>query len=181
MKIQYEERKIIDNICEFYMAGFIFITMFVFSIMLYINLIRYPDLEGKFITLGIALLSDVIPIFFIWLIVQHKNDKRLKDTGEKVKACIVATGVIKYRYRRHRDVYYVTVKYHGKQVNIYQIKNNKAYQILAMLLQPYAIKKPVEIPIDIYRVKNKIYADLESINLMQIEGFEAIEKEIERN
>ena len=50
-----------------------------------------------------------------------------------------------------------------------------------MLLQPYAIKKPVEIPIDIYRVKNKIYADLESINLMQIEGFEAIEKEIERN
>ena len=79
--------------------------------------------------------------------------------------------------------YYITVLYNDSYyVDIKSIQYNKAYKLLAMLLNPYPIKEKIEIPIDIYVYKNKVYADLNSVDFTKVKGYDEcrnmIEKEI---
>ena len=48
-----------------------------------------------------------------------------------------------------------------------------------MLLNPYPVRKMVEVPMDVYIYKNKIYADLESVDLTKMEGYDELKKDCE--
>lgn len=70
--------------------------------------------------------------------------------------------------------YFITIVYDDskKNIDITDIKNDKAYKLLSMLFDPYPIKASIRIPIDVYIYKNKVYPDLESTDFTKIEGYE---------
>ena len=48
-----------------------------------------------------------------------------------------------------------------------------------MLLDSYPVKEQKKIPIDLYVHKNKVYADLETVDLSKVEGYEEAVKLVE--
>ena len=77
--------------------------------------------------------------------------------------------------------YYITILYNNSYyIDIKSIKCDKAYKLLAMLLNPYPIKETIEIPIDVYMYKNKVYADLNSMDLTKAKGYEEYKRLIEK-
>lgn len=96
----------------------------------------------------------------------NKDYRKIRDIGVKNKGYIIDTGFtchgrISYKY------FYITVLYNKKTIKVYRIKDNKQYKILKILLnsEDYPVTNSVKIPIDIYGYKDKIYADLESVDL----------------
>lgn len=76
--------------------------------------------------------------------------------------------------------HYITVTYNNScTIDIKSIEYNQAYKLLGMLLNPYPVKEKIQIPIDIYIYKNKVYADLNSVDLSKIKGYEEYKKLIE--
>lgn len=127
--------------------------------------------------LGIVVISVASYVYYD-IIVGSMNIKRkyIKEIGEKVSANIISVGV--YRGRGHEN-YFITVSYRGKNKEIYYIKNNMAYEILKLLLNPFPIKYEVNVPINIYIYKNKVYADLDSVDLAMVKGYEDAKKAVE--
>jgi len=77
--------------------------------------------------------------------------------------------------------YYITVFYNNSYyIDIKSIKYNDAYVLLGMLLNPFPIKEKIQVPIDVYLYKNKVYADLNSVKIHEIEGYEECKKIIEK-
>ena len=111
MKLQYEKEKLLNKSYVIFGIVFIFTLLLISSIIVYINITRYLEPQISLMMLSVVFLAILMPIFLMVLIMQRRNDKNLKDIGEKISASIVATGVIKYRYRGHEDVYYITVSY----------------------------------------------------------------------
>ncbi len=83
--------------------------------------------------------------------------------------------------RTRVTLFYIEILYDRKKYKIHKIKYNKGYRILKVILDSgnYPIKKEIEIPIDIYLYKNKIYADLDSVDLSKVEGYEEAKKIVE--
>ena len=107
-------------------------------------------------------------------------DSSIKEKGEKVKAYIIDTG---YRKPVSKNAmfadynYYIEICYGKRNKRVYNIKYNKAYRIIEMLLNPYPIKCEVKIPINVYVYKNRIYADLKSLDIEKQQGFKEISKQ----
>lgn len=107
----------------------------------------------------------------------NKDYKIIKKIGKKMKSNIIDIGFTCHG-RSWSKYFYITVLYDEKTVKIYRMKENKEYRILRVLLdqQDYPVIKRIQIPIDIYVYKNKIYADLESVDLSKISGYEEAKK-----
>ena len=110
----------------------------------------------------------------------NKENKYLKEIGKKNTGYIINTG-FSCHGRSCYKLYYITILYKEKFINIYKLKDNNAYKILTLLLnsQSYPINKIIKIPIDIYCYKNKIYADFENLKLSDFEGYEEAKKVVE--
>ena len=163
------------------------------------------DIKGSIHILFI-LLEVLIIIGIIYQIYSIKEENAIRNkeiwkNGEKYIGNIIDIGytrkinilgrhytIEKVPYSEHsisHDIidYYITVQYNNSYcVDVKSIQYNKAYKILAMILNPYPIKEKIEIPIEIYVYKNKIYADLNSLDICKLKGYEEckmlIEKEI---
>lgn len=70
--------------------------------------------------------------------------------------------------------YFITISCDDlkKNIDIRDIKNDKAYKLISILLDPYPIKSNVKIPIDLYIYKHKVYPDLESTDFSKVKGYE---------
>ena len=90
-------------------------------------------------------------------------------------------GRIKNENSRY-NLYYITIVYKEKVKNIYQLQDNNAYKILKLILDThtYPVEKAINIPVDIYVYKNKIYVDFESVILSSLEGYEEAKKVVEK-
>jgi len=79
--------------------------------------------------------------------------------------------------------YFITIIYDDlkKNIDIQDIKNDKAYKVLTVLFDPYPIKTNIKIPIDVYIYKNTIYPDLESTDFSKVEGYEEALSIINKN
>ena len=150
-----------------------------------------------FIFMGLLAIIGII--YQIYSIIEEDKirNKEIWKNGEKHKAYIIDIGYIrKIRMGRmhitqkisysnqnidhHIVDYYITILYDNSYyADIYSIQYNKAYMMLGMLLNPYPIKEKIEVPIDIYVYKNKVYADLDSVDLAKIQGYEECKKIIE--
>lgn len=62
------------------------------------------------------------------------------------------------------------------------MQDNNAYEILKLILDShtYPVEKAVNIPVDIYIYKNKIYVDFESVKLSTLEGYEEAKNVVEK-
>lgn len=80
------------------------------------------------------------------------------------------------------NLYYITIVYNEKIKNIYKLQDNNAYKILKLILDThtYPVAKPINIPVDVYVYKNKIYVDFESVKLSTLEGYEEAKNVVEK-
>lgn len=125
----------------------------------------------------------------IWLIIicvfskikdkLNKDYKYLKEDDNVKKIVGNIVGVGKINDGIYRNNYYITVEYDEFITRINFVEANKAFSILEMLLDSYPVKEQKKIPIDLYVHKNKIYADLETVDLSKVEGYEEAEKLVE--
>lgn len=113
--------------------------------------------------------------FFKLLGKRNYDMKNLKEIGTKVNGEIVEIKKLKY-YRSYRFSETLVVTYEDKCILVYDILENEAFRVLKILLDEYPLKKQKTIPIDVYTYKNKVYVDLESVDLSRVEGYkEALE------
>ena len=102
---------------------------------------------------------------------------KLKEAGRKLEAEIVKVkreySVIGRGTNRYENI--IEVSYENKVKKIRCIKYNKAFYILSLLL-----KECESVPIEIYVKKNKVYADLDSVDLTKIKGYDEMEKIAEK-
>lgn len=171
------------NLFSYKLNKYLFIILFVLYILFLImcfNLELADRIANIFLFLGLNVFSVAIILTINFFPQYNKDFKEIKDIGEKVKAYIVDTGFTCHG-RVHFRYFYITVLYNKKIKKVYGIKYNKAYKILKILLdsQQYPIINSVKIPIDINVKKNKIYADLESVDLSKIDGYEEARKVVE--
>lgn len=146
----------------------------------------------KILPFIILVVVGMIIILYLCNPKKQKNKKytKVKDIEHKIEGNIISTGYeimysgidnsISYkRSRGRRELYYILVSYDDKIMKVRDLKNNIAYKILCLLLDPYPIKKERYIPIDIYINKKNVYVDLESVDLSKIEGFAEAKKIVE--
>lgn len=68
--------------------------------------------------------------------------------------------------------YFISIEYdNSKTIEVRGIKNDKAYKLVSILLDPYPVNNNIKIPIDIYIYKNKVYPDLHSTDFSKIENY----------
>lgn len=155
-------------------------------------------------------LIVIVAIICLIYSVKKEKDIRIREVwrkGEKYQGYIEEIGYIKSNYHPHHHGhrwkefidekvpyqnnqnipnnriidYYITVFYNNSYyIDIKSIKYNDAYVLLGMLLNPFPIKEKIKVPIDMYLYKNKVYADLDSIKLYEVEGYEKCKKIIEK-
>lgn len=151
--------------------------------------------EPLVLVMNMILLNFVggLPILMIYLFPQYNKDyKEIKKTGHRKKGYIVDNGYsvhsrgAMWNDRRGiledwRKYFYIKVVYENQVKSIYRLKCNKAYKILELLLdsQDYPVRHVVKIPIDVYVDKKKVYADLESVDLLKIKGYGDAKKMLE--
>lgn len=162
---------------------YLYIILFAIDIIFLISYITVDPID-KMITVIFAFGCNSllgITILTINFSPQYNKDyRKIRDIGTKNKGYIIDTGFtchgrISYKY------FYITVLYNKKTIKVYRIKDNKQYKILKILLnsEDYPVTNYVKIPIDIYGYKDKIYADLESVDLSKLSGYEEAKKFIE--
>ena len=136
------------------------------------------------ILMSVALLACILTLFIIELYKINRNviDTSFINRGKKQRAYIIGTDVI--RGGRHRLIkgYKLLIFYEKNNITtgIYFIQDNKAFELLKLLLNPYPVKEFVKIPIDTYIYNNKVYADLESIDLTKVKGYEECVKVLDK-
>ena len=135
-----------------------------------------------------ALFCIIIFWLFLWMLtllfncfpLYNKDYKKIKNIGEKNEAYIVGTGYSCFD-RTREEYFYISILYKEDIRKIYRMKYNKAYKLLEVLfdLRLYPVKKEsLKIPIDIYVYKDKIYADLESVCLSAVPGYDEAKKAV---
>ena len=80
-------------------------------------------------------------------------------------------------YSNYVHIDNIEVTYQNEKIYIDILENNLGFKILKMLLDPHFVKSKV--PIDVYVYKNKIFADIESVDLTKVEGFDEIKDYID--
>lgn len=177
MKLENKYNSQNETIFGIYILGII-LTLSPISIESVLQLLKPSSIEAIIYIIVIVFVYAVVLILFWQNELEKKNGhrKNLKNIGKKVVGNIVVASKEKHI---NNWIYYIVVMHNEKLTKIYYIENNKAYYILKMLLNPYPIKKEVAIPIDIYVYKNKVYADLDSVDLTKVEGFEEVRKAVE--
>ncbi|MBQ6992493.1 MAG: hypothetical protein IJN50_06280 [Clostridia bacterium] len=189
-------------------ALWILIVILIFLIIMHIPVLKMKASIN--IVLIFMELIVVVAIICLIYSIKKKKDIRIREVwknGEKYQGYIEEAGYIKSNYRHYRDIhhwkeyvdekvpyqrnqnisnyriidYYITVKYNNSYyIDIKSIKYNDAYVLLGMLLNPFPIKEKIQVPIDMYLYKNKVYADIDSIKLHEVEGYEECKKIIEK-
>lgn len=71
------------------------------------------------------------------------------------------------------------VVFDNKSTMVYDILENDAFSILKMLLDEYPFETVNTVPVDVYTYKNKVYVDLESVDLSKVDGYEEAVKMLE--
>lgn len=177
------------NIFSYKLKKYLFIIWLlgsIFSIGINMNL-NWSKFTNMIVSIMCVIGYSGIILPFILMIhffpQYNKDYKNIKDTGEKHKSYIIDTGFSSHRILLKYKYFYITILYKEKNVKIYRLKDNKAYKILQLLLdsQTYPVKDTIEIPIDIYVYKNKIYADLESVNLSSLSGYDDAKQIVDNN
>lgn len=137
--------------------------------------------------LGMLLLifaySCMFGIIALSIFLSPKNNKDyeyLKNIGQKENSYIVDAGFSRHKYYK---LFYFTLFYDEKLTNIYKLNDNDAYYLLKVILDSYSshVEKSLKIPIEIYCYKNKLYADLDSVDLSKLPGYEEAKKVIENS
>lgn len=179
MKLENKYNSQNETIFGIYILGII-LTLSRISIELVLQLLKPSSIEAIIYIIVIVFVYAVILILFRQNEVEKNGHrKNLKNIGKKVVGNIVVASKEHHSKLIGKYIYYIVVMHNEKLTKIYYIENNKAYYILKMLLNLYLIKKEVAIPIDIYVYKNKVYADLDSVDLTKVEGFEEVRKAVE--
>lgn len=128
--------------------------------------------------LGLFLGAIILTIH--WFPQYNKEYKKIKNIGEKKEAYIVDTGYTIHG-RTCEKYFYIDILYKEDLKKIYRMEVNKAYKLLEVLFdsRAYPVKREIiKIPIDIYVYKNKIYADLESVCLSTVPGYDEAKKAV---
>ncbi len=125
----------------------------------------------------ILMVLILIAVFYLIQDKLNRNYAYLKEKGEKIIGNVVGVG--KVDDGTYRNNYYIIVEYNNIVKRIQFVESNDAYSVLEMLLDPYPVKRLKKIPIDLYVQKNKVYADLESVDLSKVEGYEEALKLVE--
>ena len=168
---------------------YLFMILIIGILYLVIKLIIVPDILFKiWLIISIVAYSSIVGIAILtihWFPQYNKDYKKIKDIGEKDKAYIIDTG---YTLRGIHPIvayHYIVIEYKDKNIKIYRIQNNKAYRMLKVLLDThnYPVQKEnLKIPMDIFFYKNKVYADLNSTDFSEIEGYveakQIVDKEV---
>ena len=184
MKLEYDEegKKYFKH--EF-ISFFIMITVYTCVLAyLIINVIFYSG-SIFFTFMELLLLSIFIGLNILMFRVGNNWNRNVIDSsfiekGEKRLAYIV--GAEEVRRRRHVTRYKLLISFeeNDRLIDIIFVYDNKAFELLKLLLNPYPIKEIVKIPIDTYIYKNKVYADLESVDFTKIKGYEECVKVLDK-
>lgn len=139
-------------------------------------------IQGNKFMIFFAILYAIFPWifykFFKILNTRNADRKNLKEIGTKVKGEIVDIKKLNY-YRSHRVSQSLVIVYDNKSTMVYDILENDAFSILKMLLDEYPFETVNTVPVDVYTYKNKVYVDLESVDLSKVDGYEEAVKMLE--
>lgn len=182
MKLKYD-----NNVLGFFTLIFYgYLVMSVFVLVMFGFCLEKASVEGESI-LSIAFvgLYTIITLGTLWGLVQmtRKGVKQIKGeekkVGEKVPARIV--GVNEGNGRRGHNRGRLEITYHNGQdyFEVGMIEKNDAFELLKLLLDPFPVQQNVYVPIDLFINKNKIYADLDSVDFSKVPGYEECKKIIE--
>lgn len=181
-KLEYIQTfDILDNKITKIILFFIWLIVVVFLIIVSIS---SPDISFLILLLAFA-YSCMFEMILLIIYLPPRNNKNyeyLKNIGEKEIAYIVDAGFTRRNsyphYNTYRRLFYITLLHEGKLVNIYKLKENNAFLILRVILDSYSypVEKSLKIPIEIYRYNNKLYADLDSVDLSKLPGYEKAKK-----
>ena len=177
MKLEKKEIEV-SNIRYKILMVIIFIGFEILAIEKFID-----AFNGKNFMLFFAVVYGVFP-FLIHFIFKKLNKKsvedvkNIKEIGKKVKGKIVDIKKVK-RYRSYSYMQCLIVVFEDRSTTIYDMIENDAFSILKMLLDEYPLKTVNTVPVDVYMYKNKVYVDLESVELSKVDGYEEAVKLLE--
>lgn len=178
MKLKYAKATMRQRISKIYIIiATIFIAIVFISCVIKIG---FSDMMSVYCLCAcIVLLLIVIGVFSKITDKLNKDYKYLKEDGNVEKTLGNIVGVGKINNGIYRKNYYIIVEYDGLITRINFLEANEAFSILEMLLDSYPVKEQKKIPIDLYVHKNKVYADLETVDLSKVEGYEEAVKLVE--
>lgn len=178
MKLKYAKATMRQKISKIYIIiATIFITLVFISCVIKIG---FSDMMSVYCLCAcIVLFLIVIGVFSKITDKLNKDYKYLKENGNVEKTLGNIVGVGKINNGIYRKNYYIIVEYDGLITRINFLEANEAFSILEMLLDSYPVKEQKKIPIDLYVHKNKVYADLETVDLSKVEGYEEAVKLVE--
>ena len=178
MKLKYAKATMRQRISKIYIIiATIFIAIVFISCVIKIG---FSDMMSVYCLCAcIVLLLIVIGVFSKITDKLNKDYKYLKENGNVEKTLGNIVGVGKINNGIYRKNYYIIVEYDGLITRINFLEANEAFSILEMLLDSYPVKEQKKIPIDLYVHKNKVYADLETVDLSKVEGYEEAVKLVE--
>ena len=171
MNIEYNEST--NQMGFIILCSMFLIIEFLFEILIYIT-------TGFNIFVVILLFSNILTLALLILTIYNNkniNVEKIKSKGEKIRAFIIATGIIN-KNKQFGTYYCLYIRYDGKEMKI-NVKNNEEFKILNLLLNPYPIHNKVEIPVDMYIYKGNKYVDIENVELTKIEGYNKAKKIVE--
>lgn len=167
------------------------IIWLVSTIYFIIKVITISEIEIKILMLTFIFAYCIFFGAFVFSVYSYpiinSKNKKLKAIGKKMQGYIIdaenvcmtiSTNDFLVQNSRKVFKYWITIRYEERNIKIYRIKDNEAYRVLKILLDlgKYPIQRAIKIPIDIYVYKNEIYADLDSVDLTVVEGFEKAKK-----
>lgn len=152
-------------------------VVYILGAVFIISMIIEATIRLGFSLMYLTISGSMAAVFIgvLYLITDRLNSefKHLKEEGTKVKGKVIGIGDVKDGINTHC---YIVVSFNDDVKRVKYLKYNHAYSILNMLLDVYPVKEIKEIPIDIYVKGKKFYADLDSVELEKIEGFEEAKK-----
>ncbi len=177
MKLEYDDLQK-KRYCRW--MFWVLIVIFISSVSVLVMCIAIVEIQITLIMLCFIVVIMGCGVFQL-LKNNKKNLENIKQNGTKLTANILETCTIRKNMARgfHSIVKGIKIEYADKQVTIEWIKENNAYILLKMLLNPYPIKEKIYIPIDIYIDNHKIYADLESVDFTRVERYGECKKMID--
>ena len=178
MKLKYAKATMRQKLSKIYIIiATIFIAIVFISCVIKIG---FSDMMSVYCLCAcIVLFLIVIGVFSKITDKLNKDYKYLKENGNVEKTLGNIVGVGKINNGIYRKNYYIIVEYDGLITRINFLEANEAFSILEMLLDSYPVKEQKKIPIDLYVHKNKVYADLETVDLSKVEGYEEAVKLVE--
>lgn len=155
-------------------AKLIMIMVFVgFELLAIRKLIDFFQGEKSMLFFSIiyALFPILYYILFKAVTINNSDRKQIKEIGKKVKGEIVDIKKLK-RYRSYEFSQCLVIVFENRTTMVYDILENDAFSILKMLLDEYPFQTINTVPVDVYTYRNKVYVDLESVDLSKVDGYD---------